>query len=177
MKRELYKYEWVDEVLEGGKVIDTGWVVKEKENKLADDPKKFKARLTAEGFTQRPGIDFHETYVPVCREESADSYMPRHSMVVAQFDIKGVFLNAPCKKRSTSKDKHATGNRVWRLRKSLYGTKQAAHNSNRFIDDLLKGLGFQQCKDDAGLYFRIADGSIMGFTSTTFSVRSTQDRP
>jgi len=24
--------------------------------------------------------------------------------------------------------------------------QQAAHNSNRFIDDLLKGLGFQQCK-------------------------------
>ena len=53
------------------------------------------------------------------------------------------------------KDTHATGNSAWRLR---YGTKQAAHNSNH---DLLKGLGFQQCKDDTGLYFRIANGSII----------------
>ena len=94
----------MDEVPEGGKVIDTGWVVKEKENKPADDPKKFKAGLTAQGFTQRPGIDFHETYAPVCREESWQIlYMPRHSMVVAQFDIEGAFLNVPCKKRSASK--------------------------------------------------------------------------
>ena len=35
--------------------------------------------------------------------------------------------------------------------------QQAVHN---FIDDLLKGLGFQQCKDDAGLYFWIAGGSV-----------------
>jgi len=58
----------VDEVPEGGKV--TGWVVKEKDDKPADDPKKFKAGLTAQGFTQRPGIDFHGTSAPVCREES-----------------------------------------------------------------------------------------------------------
>jgi len=51
------------------------------------------------------------------------------------------------------------------LQETLYlrqnDTKQAAHNSNRFVDDLLKGLGFQQGKDDAGLYFQIADGSII----------------
>jgi len=85
-------------------------------------------------------------------------------MVVAQFDIKGVYIpECPLQETLYVKDKDATGNRVWRLRKSLYGTKQAAHNSNQFIDDLLKGLGFQQCKDDAGLYFRIADGTEVRF--------------
>ena len=72
--------------------------------------------------------------------------------------LEGAFLNVSCKKRSRYvKDKRATTNRAWRLQKSLHGTKQAVHN---FIEDLLKGLGFPQCKDGAGLYFRIADGSI-----------------
>ena len=30
--------------------------------------------------------------------------------------------------------------------KSLYGTKQAAHNWSRVIDDILKGLGFTQSR-------------------------------
>ena len=58
-------YEWVDEVPAGAKVIDTKWVLREKEERPAD-----KARLTARGFTQRPGIAYHDTYAPVCREES-----------------------------------------------------------------------------------------------------------
>jgi len=58
-------------------------------------------------------------------------------------------------------DKHATGDRVWRLLKSLYGTKQAAHNWNRVIDSILKGLGFEQSKDDSGLYLRALDSSII----------------
>jgi len=44
-------YEWVDEVLVGAKVIDTKWVLKEKREKDANDPKRFKTRLTARGFT------------------------------------------------------------------------------------------------------------------------------
>ena len=40
-------YEWVDEVPVGAKVIDTKWVLKEKREKDANDPKRFNARLTA----------------------------------------------------------------------------------------------------------------------------------
>ena len=55
---------------EGKRVVDTKWVLKEKEEKDPQDPKRFTARLTARGFTQRPGIDSNQTYAPVCREES-----------------------------------------------------------------------------------------------------------
>ena len=84
-----------------------------------------------------------------------------HNMVMGQFDIEGAFLNRPLEEVLYVKDQHATGNRAWRLKKSLYGTKQAARNWNKFIDDILRGLGFAKCPDDPGFYFRKIDGSLI----------------
>lgn len=70
---QLEKYgviEWIDTVPAGKKIVDTKWVLREKEEKAITDEKRYKARLTARGFTQRPGIDFTDTYAPVCREET-----------------------------------------------------------------------------------------------------------
>ena len=43
----------------------------------------------------------------------------------------------------------------------MYGTKQAAHNWNRVLDDVLQGLGFIKCPDDPGLYYRASDQGII----------------
>jgi len=127
---------------------------------MPEDPKRCKARLTARGFTQRPGRDFDQTYALVCREESWRILLIislTRGMRVRQYDIEGAFLNGLLKEELYVRDIHATGHRAWRLRKSLYGTKQAAHNWNKVLDDILKGLGFSQCFDDSGLYYRISD--------------------
>jgi len=81
--------------------------------------------------------------------------------MIRQYDIKGAFVNEPLQEDLYVKDSHATGDRAWKLEKSLYGTKQAEHNWNQVIDDILRGLGFSQSPDDPGLYFRIQDGSII----------------
>ena len=82
-------------------------------------------------------------------------------LLVRQYDIEGVFLNGPLEEELYVRDVHATGNRAWRLKKSLYGTKQAAHNWNKVLDDILKGLGFTQYFDDPGLYYRLQNGAII----------------
>ena len=170
MQRELEQlqrysvYEWVDEVPAGAKVVDTKWVLREKEEKSSEDPKRYKVRLTARGFTQRAGIDYHETYAPVCREESWRILIClalARNMLVRQFDIEGAFLNGPLQEVLYVKDVHATGQKAWRLKKSLYGTKQAAHNWNRVLDDVLTGLGFIKCPDDPGLYYRASDQGLI----------------
>ena len=48
------------------KVIDTKWVYKAK-YKSDDNLEKYKARLVAQGFTQKEGYDFKETFAPTAR--------------------------------------------------------------------------------------------------------------
>lgn len=86
---------------------------------------------------------------------------PQKGFIIRQYDIEGAFLNGPFEEVLYVVDRQATGDKAWLLKKSLYGTKQAAHNWNKVIDDILKGLGFIQCKDDLGLYYRVSDGELI----------------
>jgi len=49
---------------EGVKPIGYRWVFVQKRNENGEIV-RYKARLVAQGFSQRPGIDFEETYSPV----------------------------------------------------------------------------------------------------------------
>jgi len=82
-------------------------------------------------------------------------------MVIRQYDIEGAFFNGPPRDDLYVKATHAAGNKAWELVKLLDGTKQAAHNWNQVIDDIPKGLGFSQSRNDPGLYFRTEGGSII----------------
>ena len=50
----------------GHRAIGCKWVLKAKRN-AAGAVVKYKARLVAKGFAQRYGVDYEETYAPVCR--------------------------------------------------------------------------------------------------------------
>ena len=52
----------------GVNVVGCKWVDKEK--LLPDGSTKLKSRLVAQGFTQRPGVDFYETHSPTVRLDS-----------------------------------------------------------------------------------------------------------
>ena len=88
-------------------------------------------------------MDFEQHYAPVCREESWRILIIvalNRNMITRQYDIEGVFLNGPIQEEQYVRVIHATGLRVWRLRKSLYGTKQAAHNRKQVLDRMECGL-------------------------------------
>ena len=77
------------------KAIGRKWILKRK-FKCDSSIEKYKARLVAKGFTQKPGIDYEETYSPVAKFTSIRILM---SIVAAldlelyQMDVKTAFLN------------------------------------------------------------------------------------
>ena len=66
--------------------------------KLAADGnvERYKSRLVARGFTQKPGIDYGETFSPVVRFESIRTVIAvaaQNGLTLHQMDVKTAFLN------------------------------------------------------------------------------------
>ena len=75
------------------KAIGCKWVYRKKES--ADGP-IFKARLVAQGYNQKEGIDYEETYSPVCRYETVRAilcYAVQNDFMIGQMDVVGAYLN------------------------------------------------------------------------------------
>ncbi|KAL0445295.1 UNVERIFIED_CONTAM: Retrovirus-related Pol polyprotein from transposon RE2 [Sesamum latifolium] len=86
----------------GVKPVGCKWVYK---RKLGADGEvtTFKARLVAKGYTQRPGVDFEETYSPVAMANSIRIMLAIaawYDYEIWQMDVKTAFLNGFVEKRS-----------------------------------------------------------------------------
>ncbi len=117
---------------EDKKAIGCKWVYKVKHN--ADGSmSKYKARLVAKGYAQIYGIDYEETYNLVAKMTTIRAII---AMVAAkgwslhQMDVKNVFLHGDLHEevymeqpRGYVDQTHP--NLVCRLKKTLYGLKQA----------------------------------------------------
>ena len=61
---------------------------------------KYKARFVARGFSQKEGIDYEETFVPVARYTYIRTIMEISSMMkwsLHQMDVKETFMNGVIK--------------------------------------------------------------------------------
>jgi len=79
----------------GAKSIGCKWIFKKKyqSNGSID---KYKARLIAKGFTQKPNIDYFDTFTLVTRISSIRVLLvltTTHKLVIHQMDVKTAFLN------------------------------------------------------------------------------------
>lgn len=82
--------------LEWRKVVSYKWVYKIKDGIPDFEPKRFKAKLVAKGFTQREGIDDIEVFSPIVRHKSIRiilSLVTTHDMHLEQMDVKIAFLH------------------------------------------------------------------------------------
>lgn len=138
------------------RAIGCRWVFKLKLNELGEI-ERYKARLVAQGFTQKYGVDYDEVFAPVARPATFRTLLAiagHNNMIIKQYDVKTAFLNGDLHEEIYMKlppgsDK---SQKVLRLHKSLYGLKQAARMWNIALHDHLLKIGFKQSLHDHCLY-------------------------
>lgn len=112
--------------------IGCRWVYK---IKLKSDGtvERFKARLVAKDYNQQHGIDFHDTFSPTAKIVTIRcllSIAVVNRWQLHQMDVSNVFLQGDLDEdifMSLPQGYKVEGNnKVWKLRKSIYGLKQAS---------------------------------------------------
>jgi hypothetical protein len=142
----------------GRKAVGSKWVFKKKKNQEGRIL-EYKARLVAQGFSQKYGTDYDEVFAPVTRSSTFRmllSVSAKRNYIVKQFDIKSAFLNGELKEEIYLKQPPGfkTNDQVYKLKKSLYGLKQAARVWNQTIHQVLIEDGYKQSKRDMCLYYK-----------------------
>lgn len=153
---------------EGRKVIGSRWVYKIKRDESGEIV-KHKARLVAQGYNQRYGIDYVDVFAPVTRQETLRALLAvagKERMILQHLDVKTAYLHGTIEEEIYMRQPpgyEAAGKEdmVCRLRKSIYGLKQSARCWNRALHATLLKLNFEQCESDPCLYVRREGGKTV----------------
>jgi hypothetical protein len=153
----------------GRKAIGSKWVFKIK--RIADGSiERYKARLVAQGFSQRPSVNFTETFAPTTKWASLRSIFALaafEDLELESVDISNAYLNGELKDVEVYM-KQPEGFEVkdssWaaKLQKGLYGMKQGGRCWYEKLDQVLQGEGFRRLRSDASIFvWEDADSKVI----------------
>ena len=153
---------------DGVKPIGSKWVFKVKTDK-DENVTIFKARLVAKGFKQIHGIDYDETFSPVAMLKSIRILLAIaafYDYEIWQMDVKTAFLNG-----FLEEDVYMTQpegfidpenpKKVCKLKKSIYGLKQASRSWNLRFDEAIKKFDFLRNEEESCVYKKVSGSSIV----------------
>ena len=143
----------------GRKTVGSKWVYKVKTG-VDGSVERYKARLVAQGFTQKYGTDYDETFCPVVRMESLRVLIAlsvQFGLQLHQIDVTTAFLNGELEEEVYMQQpkgfiREGEEHLVCKLNKSNYGLKQSPRCWNTALDKQLKEMGFVQSTSDPSIY-------------------------
>ncbi|CAI5477569.1 unnamed protein product [Closterium sp. Yama58-4] len=165
MDAEMASYRstgtYVDEVPPpGANVVDGMWIYRVK--RPPGSPPVFKARYVARGFSQREGVDFFQTFAPtpkmttlrVLLHVAAQRDYELHSLDFSTAFLQGSLHEEVWLRRPSAFTGSFPLGTQWRLRRPVYGLRQAPREWHDTLRSTLSDLGFQPSSADPSLFVR-----------------------
>jgi len=121
---------------------------------------RFKSRWVVRGFTQEEGIDYDETFASVVKPMSYKALFAIAAALdleIEQMDVKTAFLYGDIDHEIYVEQPHQMADgttRVCKLRKALYGLRQAPRIWYQTLTNFLRSLGFEPINADLGVFVR-----------------------
>jgi hypothetical protein len=119
-----------------------------------------KSRIVAQGYSQKQGIDYEETFAPVACLEAIRillAFSVAKGFKLHQMDPKSAFLNCVLEEEVYVRqppwfESERYPHRVYKLRKALYGLRQAPRSWYGRLRVFLFERGFEMGKVDQTLF-------------------------
>nr|GEV22685.1 retrovirus-related Pol polyprotein from transposon TNT 1-94 [Tanacetum cinerariifolium] len=136
--------------------IGTKWIFQNKNDERGIVIRN-KARVVAQGHTQKEGIDYDEVFAPVARIEAIRIFLAYASFkdfVVYQLDVKSAFLYGKIEKdvyvcQPPGFEDPEFLNKVYKVKKALYGLHQALRAcQDKYVAEILKKYRFLEVKNE-----------------------------
>ncbi|CAM8900416.1 unnamed protein product [Rhodiola kirilowii] len=153
---------------EGVKSISSKWIFRIKRDAKGNID-RCKALLVAKGFNQKKGIDFKETFYPVSTKDSFRIIMEltaHFDLELHQMDVKTGFLNGDIDEviymvQPENFECGDSKNMVCKLRKSIYGLKQASCHWYFKFYQVIISYGFEANLMDACEYHKFCGSKFI----------------
>jgi Reverse transcriptase (RNA-dependent DNA polymerase) len=134
------------------------------------------ARLVAQGFFQIFRIDYTDTYSPVAKFVTICIFVAisvQWGLIIHAMDVDTAFLNADidediCVQISEGTKLATNDDGIYKLKKYLYGLKQASRNWNNDINEYLISNDFMRLEADPCIYLKIIEINSNGTITTHY---------